>query len=92
MRLPGRGSNLGHTTNQEPHDSPWFDARGLNPGHQVVMPGGAPLRHLCDDRKYPYIYGLSTNPVNRMTVKDMKIMCIDGIVLDINAMHHDVVF
>ena len=43
VRLPGRGLNLHHTTNQESHDDPWFGARGLNPGHQLVMPGGAPL-------------------------------------------------
>ena len=43
IRLPGRGLNLRDTTNQEPHDGPWFGARGLNPGHQLVMPGGAPL-------------------------------------------------
>ena len=45
VRLLRRGSNLRHTTNQEAHDDPWFDARGLNPGHQMVVPGGAPLRH-----------------------------------------------
>ena len=66
--LPGRGSNLGDTTNLEPHDGPWFDARGSNPGHQVVLRGGAPLRHLCDDRKCPCIYGLSTNPVKQYMV------------------------
>ena len=48
-RLPGRGFNPRHTTNQEAHDGPWFDDRGSNPGHQLIMPRGAPLRHPCDD-------------------------------------------
>ena len=87
---PRTGLNIRDTTNQEPHDGPWFDDRGSNTGHQLVMPGGETLCHSCYETCREQIARICTDltqilflsPKNFTQAHLLKIKCL---VADVTA-------